>query len=269
MNDHEHENDVRGEDDKLEFRGVRTGAAGERFENFWFYNKWKVIIGLFLAIILGISIFQMIEKDTPDIYVMYAGPEYFSAGDVTRIREAFRSIIDDYNGDGERGMSLLTVTCLTNEQMDALREEAVSEGEVLVVNKQENQQNIQRFNMEMFSGESVICLLDPALYEQVREAGGFIPMDELFREDELSDIRLYDSCGVYFNSLKFAEYFSVMGDMPDDTILCIRRISTMSIFKGQKKYERLHEYHVDAFRKMILFEYPEGYVPATEQIDSH
>lgn len=254
MEDRDREND----DQKLEFRGMGAGAeaAQGKWENFWYYNKWKVIIGVFLAVMIGVCIFQLIDRDSPDIYVMYAGPEYLTAGDVQSVRDSFRRVIDDYNGDGERGVSLMILTCLTDEQIEERREAAAAESVEFFLDKQANLQNIKQFDMEIFGGESVICLLDPSLYERVREAGGFIRMDDIFNEEELSEFELYDSCGIKFSSLPFAQVYGVFRDLPDDTVFCIRKVSTISVFKGKKKYEKLHEQHVDAFRNMVTFDYP-------------
>ncbi len=253
-------------DEKLKFHGLGAGAekAQSKWENFWYYNKWKIIIAAFFSVILIICVVQFVSRDSPDIYVMYAGPAYMSAGDVDGVRFALRSVIEDYNGDGKTGASLLLLTYLTDEQIRERAEMAVAESIEIYLDRQANQQNLKQFEMEIFGGESVICLLDPGLYERVHEAGGFMRMDDIFTEDELSELDLYDACGINFSSLPFADYFTAFRDLPDDTVLCIRKVSTMSVFKGKKKYEKLHEQHVDAFSRIVGFEYPEGYVPETD-----
>lgn len=246
------------DDGKLEFRGVKD----TKLENFWYYNKWKVIIGLFCAVVVGICAYQMFSREAPDVYIMYAGPRYLSTSGTSGIREAFLSVTDDYNGDGELSLGMVTLTCLTEEQMDRLEEQNRDNGDDYVIDKQANNDNIKKFDMEIFGGESVICMLDPSLYDRVREAGGFVRMDEIFTEDELEGVELYDACGIYLRSLKFAGFYTSIGTFPEDTVLCIRKVSTISAFKGKKKYERIHEDHVKTFRELVLFEYPEGYVPA-------
>ncbi len=262
------EDKEREEDEKLGYRGMGAGAerAGTKWENFWYYNKWKVIIAAFFSVIIIVCVVQFVNKDSPDIFVMYSGPTYFSAGDVDGVRAAFRSVVDDYNNDGERGASLMILTYLSDEQIAERTELAEQESIEIYFDRQANQQNLKQFDMEIFGGESVICLLDPALYERVREAGGFMRMDDIFTEDELSELELYDPCGIKFKTLPFAEYYTAFSGVPDDTVLCIRKVSTMSVFKGKKKYEKLHEQHVDAFRRIVGFEFPEGHVPAEDGI---
>ncbi len=248
------------DDGKLEFRGI----GNTRLENFWYYHKWKVIIGAFFAVVIGVCIYQFIDRDVPDIYIMYAGPQYLSSGAGGSVREAFCAVIDDYNGDGERGLGFVSLTCMTEEQIEHLESQYHAESEDFVIDKQANGDNIKKFDMEIFGGESVICMLDPSLYERVREAGGLEQIDDIFTEEELEGVELYDSTGIVLGSLRFAKYYSGVGSLPDDTVLCIRKISTISFFKGREKYEAMHDDHIDAFRRLVLFEYPEGYVPPEE-----
>ena len=246
--------------EKLDFKGVKGG----RLENFWYYHKWKILIAAFFSIVLIICVVQMVERESPDMYIMYAGQADLSATDVPAMRNALRAVIEDYNGDGEVGTTFVNITCRSEEQIAALESRYAAESEPFPYDlKAANQSSLKTFDAEIFAGESVICLLDPWLYSRVREAGGFMPMSEIFTKEELAGLEMYDACGIYFDSTKFSEYYPVFGELPDDTILCIRRVSTMSVFKGKKKYEQIHENHIDALRKIALFEFPEGYVPDT------
>lgn len=253
-------------DDKIEFQGMGDEMEAVRswFDNFWYHHKWKVIISVFFAVVLGICTYQFATREVPDVYVMYAGPEYMSAGDVIGFKSAMRNVMQDYNEDGEKGMMLITLTCVSEEKIKEMQAEAEAQSEEFYIDLAANSQNNKQFGMEIFAGEAVICLLDPSLYENVRDEGGFMKMSDVFTEEELADVELYDECGIYLHSIKFGKYYDVMKNMPEDTVLCVRKISTISVFKGKKKYEKLHEYHVDMFRNIVLFEYPEGYVPETD-----
>ena len=98
------------------------------------------------------------------------------------------------------------------------------------------------------------------MYEKVKHAGGLMPLSEAL--SEAPDGAL-DEYGLRFADTKFARYFSAMDVFPADSVLCIRRVSTMSVFKGQKKTERIHARHLDLFRNIVNFEFPEGYTEIT------
>lgn len=265
----ETKDDKTASDGKIDFRGMgkEVDSVEGRLENFWYHNKWKTIIGVFLAVVLGICVYQYATKDVPDVYLMYAGPSYISAGDVIRFKSAMKDVMQDYNGDGEKGMMLVTLTYSSEEKIEKMKSEAEAESEEFYIDLAANAQNKRQFDMEIFAGEAVICLLDPELYESVREAGGFMQMSEIFTEEEISELSLYDECGLYLKDLKFGKYYGIMSEFPEDAVLCIRKVSTISVFKGKKKYEKLHDYHVDMFKNIVGFEYPEGYVPANSDAE--
>ncbi|MCD7712481.1 MAG: hypothetical protein LUJ25_07190 [Firmicutes bacterium] len=267
--------DERGERryEKLEFQGLgrlpdEDGGGGgtikdtklyKWLDNFWYHYKWGVIVVTFFAVILGICVFQYSSREVPDVYVMYAGPQYLSSGATTRFKESLRSVTEDYNGDGETGITLVTLVCVSDDEIAEMKAEAEENGEEFYLDASANSQNIKQFSMEIFAGESVVCMLDPWLYESVKSEGGFMELTEIFTEEELFGLELYDECGIYLSSTKFYKYYSSVSVLPEDTVLCIRNISTISVFKGKAKYERLHEYHESMFRNLVLFEYPVGY----------
>ena len=44
----------------------------KKFENFWYYHKWKVIIAVFFVVVFIVCSLQMCSRDEQDITVMYA-----------------------------------------------------------------------------------------------------------------------------------------------------------------------------------------------------
>ena len=104
--------------------------------------------------------------------------------------------------------------------------------------------------MEVIAGESVIYLLDPALYESVKAAGGILPLSEVLDTVPSGAI---DEYGIRFSDTALYDAVSALQYLPEDTVLCIRKVSTMSVFKGQKKSEEMHARHVELFRQIVAF----------------
>lgn len=234
---------------------------GNFLENFWYHHKWKTIAVVFVAVVLFVCVAQMNARETPDVYVLYAGPYGFAQNEVFQIRDAIRQVMDDYNGDGERGIAMTDFFYLNADQIQAAQEEAAADGATFYMDVVENSRTLERFELEIFSGESVVCMLDPGLYEQVKGAGGLMPLAEIF--DTIPETAL-DEYGIRLADTEFARYFTSMQVLPEDSVLCIRRVSTMAAFKGQKKTEQMHTYHVSLFRSIVNFTFPEGYVEDTE-----
>ena len=105
--------------------------------------------------------------------------------------------------------------------------------------------------MEVVAGNSVIYMLDPLLYESVKDAGGLLPLAEVL--DEIPQAAI-DEYGIRLGDTALSESITGLQRLPEETVLCIRKVSTMSVFKGQKKSEEAHARHVELFRQIAAFE---------------
>lgn len=230
-----------------------VAVKGDFWENFWYHHKWKTIIISVSLVILLICTMQMCTRESYDVYLMYAGPGYLTPNETRSAQDAVKQVMPDYNGDGQRGVMLSVFNYLNPAQIEEKLAQAEADGVDLSVDYLGNASVLEQYDMEIMSGESVICLLDPDLYESVRYAGGLLPLSEIL---ETVPAEAIDEYGVRFADTDFAKTFSIFTELPEDTVLCIRRVSTMAIFKGQKKTERIHSYHVDLFRQMLAFTAP-------------
>lgn len=233
--------------------GDDTAAQGSFWDNFWYHHKWKTVIISVSLVVLLICTLQLCTRESYDVYLMYAGPGYLTPNETRSAQDAVKQIMPDYNGDGQRGVMLTVFNYLNPEQIEEKMAQAEAEGVELSVDQLGNASVLNQFDMEVMSGESVIYLLDPALYESIKYASGLIPLAEIL---ETVPDEAIDEYGIRFADTDFAKAFSIFEELPEDTVLCIRQVSTMAVFKGQKKTERIHSYHVDLFRQILTFTAP-------------
>ena len=231
-------------------------------DNFWYHHKWYLIIVGFFVIFAIIATTQLVTKKDADINMIYTGPHVFAVEEIHSVESAFEQVMTlDANGDGVKNASMLDLTLLTEEQIKFTMEEAEKMGYEATFNAQELQATEKNFNTQMFSGEAVICMLDPHWYEQVKESGGFMKLNDALGYVPESAI---DEYGIRLHDTDFAKFFTAFKKFPEDTVLCIRTVTTMSIFKGVEKEEMRHSYHVQAFKDAVGFKLPEGWTPETE-----
>ena len=225
--------------------------------NIWYHYKAPILIFASFIIIIAIGATQIAKRDKPDVYLIYAGAERLEPNTVREMEGVLKSIMsEDYNGDGEKGVQFTSVTYLSDKVI-AEREAAARENNyIFSVNYHANQESYETFSNEMLAGNSIVCLLDPSLYENVKEAGGFLELSEIF--DEIPDGAI-DEYGIKFSETKIYKYYSIFQAMPEDAVFAVRKVSTMSIFKGKKKAEDAHARHVEFAKDIINFEYPEDY----------
>ena len=234
---------------------IRMDTA-DKITNFWYHHKWKVIIGTFFAVIFGICIAQFASKTTPDICMMYVGPQYINASDNESINRALTSVMSDYNSDGKVGLQFATIVYLNEDQVKAKEDAAHARGEYFVFDAAANSSNLEQFNYEVMTGNTVIFLLDPAMYEDIMDKGMgiFLKLSDVF--DELPDAAI-DEYGIRLGDTELYSYFTALKNFPRDTVLCIRDVRTMSFYKGKKKMSDILERHVQMMRDLVMFSDPE------------
>ncbi len=231
-----------------------------RLANFWYHHKVKVIVTAFFAFAIGVCIAQFASHTDPDVRILYGGPGYITPMDNERFCSAVREIMtEDYNGDGEKKIRLTDVVFFTQNQLDAAKAAAEERGEDFDVDPMQNQSNYEKFDYEVFSDNAIICILSEEQYKRIASAEGFIPLAEIFGEEEIKGA--IDQYGVRFRETNFYEYYESTHIFPEDAVLALRRISTISALTGKAKAEKLHAYHTEIFKKMADFEFPEGYKP--------
>ena len=140
---------------------------------------------------------------------------------------------------------------MTDEQYEQKRKEYDARGEYYYVNPQNLANNRQQFSNQVFAGESIVCLLDPAWYEVLLEQKAFVPLAEVL--DEVPDYACDEYC-VRLCDTPFAKYFTAMQPFPEDTVLCLRTLSTATAFKNKDEAEKVYEFNKRFFVSLFEFE---------------
>lgn len=228
-------------------------------DNFWYHYKWVTLVTAFFTVTLSIIIIQMITKTNPDSNILYGGPAVLTANQTKEIENAFNALLpEDFNSDGEKITSLQAITLMTKEQIAKAEAEAAENSSVFVYNPQSLENNKTSFSTQLFSGEYVICLIDPEQYKNAYKAGGFAPLSELFGENNIPEYA-YDDCALLLSETNFSKFFTAMSVFPDDTLICVRKMSSVSAIKGKSKAEREYNNQLRLFYSIIAFTPPEGF----------
>ena len=228
----------------------------EWFENYWYHYKWATIITAFFVIIGIIMIGQVVTKENADVNILYAGPQWFLGSEIRGIENAFvQTMTEDYNGDGKKVVVLKDITLLTDGQIDYKLESALAEGiDDLVINRVENQKMRGSLTTEIMAGESIICLLDPYWFDFIKAESGFMTLQDILG---YKPENAFDDYGIYLKDTEFGKFFTIFELLPDDTVLCVRRMTVLSVFKGAKKEEERYAWHTQMFKDIINFKVKE------------
>lgn len=236
---------AKGENPQNEHEGSYTPKKAGRLENFWYQHKWHaglIAFGIVLAVVL---LWQMITYTAPDVYIMYTGPIAIVGSRYTDLEAAITEVMEDYNKDGEKAISFTDNTYLTEEQIAEKQEKGGYQPDYGALRS-----SYSRFQMEITAAEHMLCMLDPSLYEWVRDMDGFMPLSDIFGET-LPESAV-DDYGIRLGDTDFYKDFPGVQILPADTILAVRSEDSPGIQGKKKKLETLQR-HVTLLRAIASY----------------
>ena len=236
-------------------------AEGSRLANFWYHHKWKVIIGGFFLFIAVVTTGQYLSRSNPDVTLIYAGPSYITPTGNRAFCQILEGMMEDYNGDGKVYAQLNDVVYYTDTQLEEYTRFCEENDIDSTVDRLANARTAERFTYQVMGGEAPICILSPAQYDMVASSGGFMKLEEVFGSVPEGAV---DAYGIRFSETKLCRFYDAAKIFPDDAILAMRTLPTLSALTGKKKAETIHEQNLKLYRAMVEFEYPAGYDPGEE-----
>lgn len=75
-------------------------TAKEKRENFWFYYKWHVIVGIFVAVLLVMLVRDVMTNDPADYTIGVITDSGLPTGAADVLSEKLAPFFDDRDGDG-------------------------------------------------------------------------------------------------------------------------------------------------------------------------
>ena len=223
-----------------------------KIENYWYHYKWHTIIIAGFAVIIAVLTAQLIQRDSFDAEIIYSGPSNVTPNQVSDIQSAFASVLPgDRDGDGKKNVQLYNFYLPTADEIKELEEKAAEDDLLYVPNNSQIAETRTQFTNQIYVGQALICLLDPEWYDLVLENKGFVPLDEIF--EEAPEYAL-DECSVRLKDTPFGKYFaSTFACLPDDTVLCFRRMSSTTALKIGRSEQERYDYNKELFKALFDF----------------
>lgn len=219
---------------------------GKWLDNFWYYHKHQVLIGAFFVIFFTICIFQFVGNESVDAYLMVAGPKAIGGEEIEKMQSALSQIMpDDYTGDGKKNARVVSICLMTDRQIAEAAAEAKKQGiDDFYIDMQYMSDARQQFDLQFLAGDCYLCLLDPALYAEMKTQGAF---------EKIEDPRSEDGFGLLFWNTDFASFFSeTFEKIPPDTVFCLRKVPATSL--GKRKEKEKQAFHAALFDAILAFE---------------
>ncbi len=241
----------------------KTGANEKKLsffdwlDNFWYHYKWHSIVALFLIFAISVCSFQMCQKESYDIHVLYSGSYEINRKSVDGNAPEYKimlsslgRITDDFDDNGEVSVTLKDLFMLSSEEIQKVE----SENEDYEVNYALLNENKQILRDTMMYSSYYVCLLSPAVYNEYKTVDGvemFEPLGAHITEN--SEVEFYDASAVYLSSTRF---YSLPGvsSLPKDTLVCLRSPSVFASHFNKKDTERDYERGKATVIKILNYE---------------
>ena len=205
---------------------VTDNRVYNKLENFWYHNKWTVIVVAFFAIVVIVCTVQMIGKDKYDVSVLYGGTVQMDAAQRQAFLGALQGVMpEDYDGNGKKAVALIEYQIFSEQEIYTEVETEV-DGEMTSVKVE---QVALGWNSEQFSsmqsavsktGEYSLCFASPYVYEKL--LAGYVVEGKV--------VRLGDT--------DFYKYNEAVQVLPEDTVVCLLRQFAIGKSSRDAYYDR-------------------------------
>ena len=230
-----------------------------KIKNFIYYYKWHILIIAFFVSVISVMVHQMMTREEYDIRILYAGQKIFSESELTAVPDALTQLGEDYDGNGVKTAQMFDLIIMTDEELNEAYEMGYNP---YYLNGSTVKENRETLTFHAMANEFTLLFLSPENYNLLRNHNMLVKLADLGYGEELPAAAM-DDYAVLLKELDASVFFSGIGCFPDDTVMCIKRISESK--DGKSKADKLQQDHIDLFKKIVAFKLPADYVPPSQQ----
>ena len=227
--------------DNSQSGGGVSGGFSARFENFWYHYKWHTIAAIFALIVIIVCTVQCATNTKYDIQVLYAGDHVFgrtssdgSYPEYITMVSTLEDFAKDYDGNGETNVTFLDICPARNY----------------------DDMTILETNMN--TSDYYICLMSEELFLQYSVVDGNKNLGRFRRISDYApagkDYDYVSEYGIRLSSLDIKDLPGFAGLDAENTVLCIRNVSAMSIISNKKTSEKQFANSEDMLRALLAYQ---------------
>ncbi|MDD7572648.1 MAG: hypothetical protein PUJ72_00095 [Eubacteriales bacterium] len=195
-------------------------------DNFWYHNKWKTIVSLFVVVVLSICVFQLATKKKYDACIMYVGAK--SAGIEQSIEKEIATLI----GDGKPKVNFSRLAYDPDNNLAA--EANITAQEQL---------------SHMLVMPYYIYIMDKEVYEIYKDSPVFATLEDIYGSD-IPDFA-YDNTALVYSKTLFARSHESDNAIPDDAVIVLKVKPYIWGKRANSKEQKNYETHKELFKKIV------------------
>ena len=244
-NKHPHEEKL----DANEVTLMGKSDSAKKLNNFWYHNKWTVIIVTFFVAILIIVSVQMITRVKYDSTVTISGPDFVSSENLHYITNDLSGALkSDINGDGKKSVSITTYPVFSESELYAINHSKKdnSGNFIKIVEESENLSQYQQFVKYSQTGDSYIMILSKYVYEPLKKTNPsrLMSLSEIYGSD-LPEGAIGDGYGIKLAQTDIYKNSAKLQTLGDDYIICICKLPDTATKKQTNIFNETLEYFKD------------------------
>ena len=218
----------------------------KKFDNFWYYHKWHVIVAIFLIFAIVVCTVQACQREKEDVKILYAGPSFIDTEAYNGLTNAFSQLLpEDFDKDGKKNVGFIRYQIYSKEEIEEL-EKLDPGGSKNIVNKSQNASNMSSYTSYLMTGDVSICFLSPYLYEILKESDALVPLSEILGGVPSN---AFDGYGIRLSATDLYKYTPEIKNMDGDTIICLLRQTVLGSSSDDREYARA----IDTFKAIVGF----------------
>ena len=220
---------------------VSENRAYNKLQNFWYHNKWTVIVVTFFVVVIAVCTLQMFGKDKYDVSIVYGGTVHMEADERAAFVGALQSVLpEDYDNNGTKSVGLVEYQIFSEKEIYTEVEKEV-DGELVTVKEPVIALN---WNTEQYSsmqsavsktGEYSLCFASPYVYDKLLKGYAV----------EGKTVRLGDT--------DFYLYNEAVQVLPADTVVCLLRQFAI----GQSSKDEIYHRSAALFDAIVAYDVAE------------
>ncbi len=235
---------------KIQYEEETLSPLQSKISNFWYYNKWKVIISLFVIFVVVICCAQTCSNYKEDIIVFYSGSCYPTSEQISDIDGMLSTYLPyDYNNDGSKRAEINPVSVYSDEQVEALNARAEKDDNYSKVDSSHNIEQLRNFDTIMLSGEYSVCIIEEWLYYRVSASGGFRKVADVLGNSPENTI---NGEAIYLcDTAIYKDNPGLFDGFDEKTVVCLRTESQIGKLFGSQSSGEGYKYAEEYFRKLV------------------
>lgn len=247
--------------DKLKAGDITAASTLLRkLDNFWYHNKWTVIVVTFFVSVAIVCLVQFISRPEYDSSLVFGSTYRMNKEERADLEKLLIRICpEDFTGDDEKLINIMEYQVYSEEEYDSEREYYSSitneEGETdsFQINRQYNTSEYTNFSQYTMTGESSVYILSPYLYGILLQADRLKPLSEIYAGEELPEGAMADGFGVALKDTDFYKYNPEAQVLPENSIICFH----LPTVGGRSKNPELYADDMAFFKAILDFEVKE------------